>query len=89
MVPGRRQLGLRHSFDALLNKMEDRVALFDQVAAYKAADLMASRQKKGSPRNLRDTMIAGIVLAHKASVATRNVAHFSDIDATVVDPWAV
>jgi len=36
---------------------------------------------------LRDTMIAGIVLANRASLATRNVAHFADISATVVNPW--
>jgi len=33
-------------------------------------------------------MIAGIVLAHHASLATRNVAHFSNISAAVVNPWA-
>jgi hypothetical protein len=33
-------------------------------------------------------MIVGIVLAHPASVATRNVVHFSDVSAAVVNPWA-
>jgi len=32
-------------------------------------------------------MITGIVIARHASLATRNVAHFSDIPATVVNPW--
>jgi toxin FitB len=36
---------------------------------------------------LRDTMIAGIVVARHATLATRNTAHFSDISATVVNPW--
>jgi hypothetical protein len=48
---------------------------------------MASRQKKGRPGDLRDTMIAGIVLAHHASLATRNTAHFEDISAPLIDPW--
>jgi predicted nucleic acid-binding protein len=37
---------------------------------------------------LRDPMIAGIVLAHRASLATRNVIQFSDIFAAVVNAWA-
>jgi predicted nucleic acid-binding protein len=49
---------------------------------------MASRHKKGRPVDLRDTMIAGIVLAHHATLATRNTAHFEDIAAAVVNPWA-
>jgi len=48
---------------------------------------MASRQRKGRQGDLRDTMIAGIVLAHHATLATRNTAHFEDIPAPIVDPW--
>ena len=88
MVPGRKQVTLRSSFEALLNKLEDRIALFDQSAAQKAAGLMASRQKKGRPRDLRDTMIAGIVLAKQAALATHNTSHFDDISAAIIDPWA-
>jgi hypothetical protein len=32
-------------------------------------------------------MIAGIVLASRATLATRNVKHFDDIAASVVNPW--
>jgi predicted nucleic acid-binding protein len=42
-----------------------------------------------APPKLRDTLIAGIVLARRASLAIRNVAHFSDISAAVVNPWDV
>lgn len=87
MTAGRKQLALRSSFEGLLQKFEDRIALFDQAAALSTAELMASRQKRGISKDLRDTMIAGIVLAHHASLATRNVAHFADIRATVIDPW--
>lgn len=87
MTGGRKQLVLRTSFEGLLQKFEDRIAAFDQPAAQNTAKLMASRQKRGTPRDLRDAMIAGIVLAHSASLATRNVVHFADIHATVIDPW--
>jgi toxin FitB len=48
---------------------------------------MASRHRKGRPVDLRDTMIAGIALAHHATLATRNIAHFEDISVPVVNPW--
>jgi hypothetical protein len=49
--------------------------------------LMAARKMQGRPRDLRDTMIAGIVRAHHATLATRNLSHFDDISAPLVDPW--
>lgn len=61
---------------------------FDVAAAQQAGDLMAFRHKKGRPVELRDTMIAGIVLAQHATLATRNTAHFDDISAALIDPWA-
>jgi predicted nucleic acid-binding protein len=33
-------------------------------------------------------MIAGIVIAKQAALATRNTSHFDDISAEVIDPWA-
>jgi predicted nucleic acid-binding protein len=71
----------------MLEAFANRVASFDDAAAQQASDLMASRHRKGRPGDLRDTMIAGIVLAHHATLATRNTAHFGDIAAHVVNPW--
>jgi predicted nucleic acid-binding protein len=87
MASGQKQTGLRNAFDVLLNKFADRIAQFDQSSARRAAELMASRQRKAAPKDLRDTMIAGIVLARHASLATRNVTHFADLNATVINPW--
>jgi predicted nucleic acid-binding protein len=36
---------------------------------------------------MRDTQIAGIVIARRATLATRNVKHFADLKAEVVNPW--
>jgi predicted nucleic acid-binding protein len=33
-------------------------------------------------------MIAGIVLAQHATLATRNTAHFDDISVPLIDPWS-
>jgi predicted nucleic acid-binding protein len=37
---------------------------------------------------LRDTMIAGIVLARHATLATRNSIHFDDLSLPLINPWA-
>jgi len=78
---------LSQVFELILEEMDSRIAVFDEEAARVTASLMASRQKKGRVRDLRDSMIAGVVLARNASLATRNTAHFSDVPATVVNPW--
>src|SRR6267154_710236 len=72
MAAGKRRALLLETFETVLEKMGRRIAPFDDAAAVEAADLMAFRQRKGRPVDLRDTMIAGIVFAHHASVATRS-----------------
>jgi len=71
----------------VLEKIDRRIAAFDAAAAEHAGNLMATRQKKGHPIELRDTMIAGVVLARHASLATRNTTHFQDADLKLIDPW--
>jgi hypothetical protein len=88
MEAGKRRGSLMTAFDRLLNELIDqRIASFDSAAAEEAANLMSARQKKGRPGELRDTMIAGVVLASQATLATRNVKHFEDIASPVVNPW--
>lgn len=89
LTQGRKQSDLRNSFQALRRELGERIALFDESAAERAAELMALRQRVGRPTDLRDTMIAGIVLTHRASLATRNVSHFTDISAKVINPWTL
>ena|SRR5450432_421707 len=87
MPAGKKRVSLSEDFERLLDRIDHRIAAFDEQAARLAAELTGLRQKKGRVGELRDTMIAGIVLANRASFATRNVAHFADISATVVNPW--
>lgn len=87
MPLGKRRSLLIQAFEAVLDKIGYRVVPFDAAAAQQAGDLMASRQKKGRPGDLRDTMIAGIVLAHHATLATRNIPHFEDLSVPVINPW--
>jgi predicted nucleic acid-binding protein len=88
LATGKRRSLLTKAFETVLaDAMEGRVAPFDAVAAQHAGDLMASRHKKGHPAELRDTMIAGIVLACHATLVTRNTPHFEDLDVPVINPW--
>jgi predicted nucleic acid-binding protein len=89
MPVGKRRSSLSHSFEQLLDKIGARIAPFDVAAAQHAADLMSARRRKGRPVELRDTMIAGIVLAQNAALATRNTAHFEDLAVRVINPWRV
>jgi hypothetical protein len=85
---GKRQHALAASFDRLMDvDLENRVLEFDGPAAVAAATLAAVRQKAGRPVDFRDTQIAGIALARRATLATRNVRHFQDLNIPLVDPW--
>ena len=85
---GRRQRALQQAFEALVAEdLGGRVLDFDAAAAAQAAALAAQRQLSGRTVDLRDTQIAGIALARRASIATRNTRHFGDLSVPVIDPW--
>lgn len=88
MPAGKRRTLRSLAFEHMLNQtILGRIAVFDLASAQQAAALEAEGQKIGRPREARDTMIAGIVLATHAKLATRNVKHFEDIAGSVVNPW--
>lgn len=85
---GRRRKTLEAAFEQLLvEDLEGRVLDFDRPAAEAAADLAAERQRTGRTVDIRDTQIAGIVLARRAKLATRNIKHFADLSVVVINPW--
>lgn len=49
--------------------------------------LAAERQRDVQSIDMRNTQIAGIMLARRAKLATRNVRHFSDLNVEVINPW--
>jgi toxin FitB len=86
---GKRQRELQSAFEKLLAEdLENRVLDFDAAAGTAAASLAAERQRGGRTVDVRDTQITGIVVARRATLATRNVRHFADLKVTVVDPWS-
>jgi hypothetical protein len=88
MPAGKRQEQRIAAFERILTDViEQRFASFDSAAAERAAELAADRRRRGRPVDVRDTMIAGIVLASHAKLATRNVKNFEEIASSVVNPW--
>ena len=84
----KRRTSLASTLSSLLSSLfEDRIADFDFHAAHDAAVLMVLRERAGRSQSLQDTMIAGTVLARRATLATRNIRHFSDLPGKIIDPW--
>lgn len=85
---GRRRESLAAAFERfLVGELGGRVLDLDRTAALAAASLAAARRSVGRPVDLRDTFIAGIAVARRARLATRNVRDFVDLDVEVVNPW--
>jgi len=85
---GRRREQLAQELEKVLREeIDGRYVSFDVPAAERAAILMGQRKPKGRPGEIRDTMIAGIALASRATLATRNTDHFADLSVPVINPW--
>jgi predicted nucleic acid-binding protein len=88
MPVSKKRNALENALTVLLTeKIQGRIAAFDIPAAEEAAALMAKRKLKGRPVDPRDTMIAGIAQASRATLVTRNTSHFSDLSVPVLNPW--
>ena len=89
LAAGRRRSLLEDAFTRMLEEdFEGRVLPFDSAAAHAAGRIAAERRRSGRAVEIRDLQIAGIAVARKASVATRNVRHFQGLGLTIIDPWA-
>jgi predicted nucleic acid-binding protein len=88
MVKGKRQKGLHESFDQMLrDDLDNRIFDFDVSAAQQAAQIAAKLRATGSPVEIRDIEIAGIVAAHRGTLATRNTKHFVGTGIKIINPW--
>jgi predicted nucleic acid-binding protein len=87
-TPGRRRRQLENEFArALEEELEGRILSFERSAAGAAASIAARRRRQGHPIEIRDALIAGIVTARRATLATRNTRRFADLGIALVDPW--
>ena len=87
---GRKRTRLSSAWErALAEDFSGRVLSFDEPAAAAAATLSARRRREGRSVDVRDTLIAAIATARRATLATGNTRHFADLDVAVIDPWSV
>lgn len=88
LSPGRRRETLHSALKRLIEEaLEGRVLAFDSVAAETAAVIAASQRRAGRTVEIRDVQMAGIALARRATLATRNTRHFADLGFGLVNPW--
>jgi hypothetical protein len=88
LVMSRRRRSLEDAFDQVLAEdLEGRVVPFDESAAQAAGRIAAERRKIGRSVEIRDLQIAGIAIARKAAIATRNTRHFEGLGLELIDPW--
>lgn len=88
MPEGRRRTLFSQSFDQLLSTLLDgRTLAFDLSAAEQAASVDWIQHRKGRNIGVADLQIAGIALARRATLATRNIKDFANLGIPLVDPW--
>lgn len=86
--PSKRRDRLIAAFEQLVTEdLDGRVLAFDRAAADAAGSAVASARRSGRAVEIRDAEIAGIALARRAMLATRNVKHFDPLGVRLVDPW--
>jgi predicted nucleic acid-binding protein len=64
-----------------------RVLPFDERASVQYADIVASRERIGSPIGVADAQIAAICRDLSAILATRNIADFEETGIELINPW--
>ena len=60
---------------------------FDEPAARKAGEIQAELMNSGIPIDIQDVLIAGIVMANKEELVTRDIDHFSRIQGMRCRSW--
>lgn len=85
---GRRRAELETEVRAVLDQdFARRIFTYDLPAAKACASIMAQRERAGRPVQIADAQIAGICLARRVTLATRNTKGFDDCGVALVNPW--
>lgn len=85
---GRRRKDLERRWATLLNAFSDTIATYDLPAARATARIVVDGMNAGRTMSLADAQIAGICIAHEATLATRNVKDFAGVsDLIVINPF--
>ena len=75
----------RKQLDTLLAAVK--LLPFDKNAATRAGELRARMETAGTPLGAIDYQIAGIALAHRATLVTRNKKEFDRVPGLKIEDW--
>ncbi len=85
---GRRRRDLAQRWRQLVDTFADAVAVYDLPAARETAGILVMAEASGRPMSLADAQIAGICLAGRHELATRNVKDFATTPGlAIVNPY--
>jgi hypothetical protein len=84
---GQRKDVLEAAAAAVFSAFSDRILAFDARAAAHYAEVVAGRERSGTPINGFDAQIACICLSHGSALATRNVSDFDRVGIDLTNPW--
>lgn len=84
---GRRRRDLETSFGTIIQTILGPALPFDQQASEIYGALHGALRAQGQSAGLMDTMIASIVSAKGATLATRNVKHFEPCGIPIINPF--
>lgn len=87
MPAGRRRLRLAEAWERIEPTLSGRVLGLGVIEAQAAGLAKAHRFSLGRPIADSDAFIAGICIAHRASLATRNTRDFDGLEIELINPW--
>ncbi len=65
-----------------------RILPYDVKTGLTYGELAAGSRMRGRSPGISDAQIAAVAKVHDMAVATRNVADFEQLGASVINPWA-
>ncbi len=88
MPAGAKRTAREAAFNAAMSaEFTRRILPLDLESAEAAGRLAAARAAIGKPVSANDTMIAGIAVANRMGIVTRNIADFHNLDVPVLNPF--
>jgi predicted nucleic acid-binding protein len=85
---GKRKTALAAALSAMLSDdFAGRILAFDEPAAARYAQLVASGDRAGHPVSMADAQIAAICQVHAATLATRNIKDFGRLGISLHNPF--
>ena len=84
---GARRIHLEIAIRKTEEAFAERILPFDRTAAYEYGRILAHRDRLGRSTGTMDGLIAAIAKVHGATLATRDLRGFTDIDLDLIDPF--